>query len=745
MDNLYARVVVDLWAPGIGDRYFHYLIPSKYISQVREGTRVMVPFGNRKLLGFVMGFDSTPDVDKVKEIISVVDQIPLLTRELLDLARWISSFYISPLVEVLKAILPNFYATTIKAKEITVVKLAVSDEEAGKYAAVNRKRAPRQSRILDILLKGGEMSLKDLLNLSQAGRQSVKALQGKNLLDLSNKRVIRGPFEDKLFGLNPRLKLNPKQEEVLTGIKNHLQRGLSGNILLHGVTGSGKTEIYLQVIEEVVKGGKEALVLVPEISLTPQMVKWFRGRFGSLVTVLHSRLSQGERYDQWCRIRQGEIKIVIGPRSAVFAPFSNLGIIIIDEEHETTYKQEESPRYDARDAAKRRSCFFSCPVVLGSATPSVEAYYRAQEGEDMLLSIRDRVEKRPLPPVEVIDLKEEINRGNRTLFSKKLYESIKITLQKKQQVILFLNRRGFATFLVCRECGYVLRCSHCSITLTYHANQELLKCHYCHQEKGVPEACPGCGGNYIRFLGLGTQRVEKGVRDLFPQARILRMDVDATTRKGSHLDIFKTFQRGDADILIGTQMIAKGFDFPRVTLVGVILADTALNLPDFRAGERTFQLLTQVAGRTGRSSLGGKVIVQTFNPEHYSIMAAKKHDYQAFYQEELRLREQFQYPPYNQLVRVGFSSVSENNLSQKAGEFKGMLMESLKGIKAEVLGPCPCPLSKIRGRYRWHLVIKSKDFSGIHRASRQVWEEFYKGSRNKDFRVILDINPINML
>ncbi|MDO9574627.1 MAG: primosomal protein N', partial [Candidatus Contubernalis sp.] len=366
-------------------------------------------------------------------------------------------------------------------------------------------------------------------------------------------------------------------------------------------------------------------------------------------------------------------------------------------------------------------------------------------GDDMLLSIRDRVEQRPLPPVEVIDLKEEVNRGNRTLFSKKLYESMKITLLRKQQVILFLNRRGFATFLVCRECGFVLRCSHCSITLTYHASQELLKCHYCHQEKGVPEECPGCGGSYIRFLGLGTQRVEKGVRDLFPQARVLRMDMDATARKGSHQDIFKTFQRGDADILIGTQMIAKGFDFPRVTLVGVILADTALNLPDFRSGERTFQLLTQVAGRTGRSSLGGKVIVQTFNPEHYSIMAAKEHDYQAFYQEELRLRDQFQYPPFNQLIRVVFSSLSEKSLSQKAGDFKGMLMEALNGTQAELLGPCPCPLSKIRGRYRWHLVIKSEDFSGVHRVSRQVWEEFCKGSGNKNFRVILDINPINML
>lgn len=744
MDNQYARVVVDLPAPGIGDRYFHYKIPLNFISMVQVGTRVMVPFGSRKLLGFVVGFDASPEVDKVKEIIKVVDPFPLLTRELLDLARWISSLYMSPLVEVLKAILPNFYATT-KPKEITVVKLTVERENALTHLEMIRKRAPKQARILDILLQRGEISLQDLLNASEAGRQSVKTLQEKNLLTLDKKRIIRGSFEQKLFGLTSKLKLNPKQAELLEGIKHQIEAGLAGTVLLHGVTGSGKTEIYLQAIEEVVKTGKEALVLVPEISLTPQMVKWFRGRFGSMVTVLHSRLSQGERYDQWCRIREGEIKIVIGPRSAVFAPFTNLGIIIIDEEHETTYKQEESPRYDARDAAKKRGSFYCCPVVLGSATPSVEAYYHARKGTDLLLSLKERVEQRPLPPVEVVDLKEEINRGNRTLFSSTLYENMKMVLDKKQQVILFLNRRGFATFLVCRECGFVLRCSNCSITLTYHASQDLLKCHYCHHEKRVPEECPGCGGNYIRFLGLGTQRVEKGVKDLFPRARVLRMDMDATTRKGAHQDIFNAFKRGEADILIGTQMIAKGFDFPRVTLVGVILADTALNLPDFRSGERTFQLLTQVAGRTGRSSLGGKVIVQTFNPDHYSILAAKHHDYETFFQEEISLREEFQYPPFTQMIRVVFSSLSEKVLSQKAGEFKEMLESSLEGIQAELLGPCPCPLSKVRGRYRWHLVIKSQNFQGIHGVSRWVWEEFYKAAGNKELRITLDVNPINML
>ena len=742
--NQYARVVVDLPAPGIGDRYFHYKIPKEFLSQIQEGTRVMVPFGSRKLLGFVVGFDSSPEVDRVKEINRVVDPFPLLTKELLDLARWISDLYISPLVEVLKAILPNFYATT-KPKEVTVIKLAVQQKEALSYRDKIKRRAPKQAQILEVLMQQKKIPLQDLLQVSGAGRQSVKALQEKKLLIMDRERVMREPFQQKLFGLSSRLQLNPKQSELLGIIKHKIDKKLPGTILLHGVTGSGKTEIYLQAIEEVLKNGREALVLVPEISLTPQMVKWFRGRFGSLVTVLHSRLSQGERYDQWCRIREGEIKIAIGPRSAVFAPFTNLGIIIIDEEHETTYKQEESPRYDAREAAKKRGDFYSCPVVLGSATPSVEAYYSAREGKDLLISLKERVEHRPLPPVEVVDLKEELSGGNRTLFSSILYNHMEKVLSRKQQIILFLNRRGFATFMVCRECGFVLRCSNCSITLTYHASQDLLKCHYCHHEKRVPEQCPGCGGSCIRFLGLGTQRVEKGVKDLFPRARVLRMDMDATTRKGSHQDIFKVFQRGEADILIGTQMIAKGLDFPRVTLVGVILADTALNLPDFRSGERTFQLLTQVAGRTGRSSLGGKVIVQTFNPDHYSIMAAKHHDYESFFEEEISLRKEFQYPPFNRLIRVVFSSLSEKFLSQKAGEFKGMLERSLRGIQAEILGPCPCPLSKVRGRYRWHLVLKSLDFAEIHRVSREAWQEFYKTAGNREIRITLDVNPITML
>lgn len=744
MEKVFARVVVDLTVPGIGNKYFHYLVPSGTLTPLEEGMRVLVPFGGRKLTGFITGFDSQPEIDaqKVKKIIKILDPFPLITEELMNLASWISQFYLSPLVEVLKAILPNF-SIKVKAREELWVKIKGDPVEIIDNLERLKNRAPKQALVITVLLQKGEMPLKRLIKECQTSRQTVKALENKGLVELNYKRLMREPLGH-VYGVNPKLKLNEQQAEALKIIKNSMS-GKPETLLLHGITGSGKTEVYLQAIEEVIKQKKEAIVMVPEISLTPQMVAWFRGRFGDMVTVLHSKLSQGERYDQWLKILKGEVKIVVGPRSAVFAPFSNLGIIIIDEEHETTYKQEKTPRYDAREVARRRSEVNKCPLILGSATPSVESYYEALKGTSALIKMDKRVEDRPLPPVKVVDVREEIRNGNRTLFSRELYWGIKNTLEKKQQVILFINRRGFATFVVCKECGYIMRCPHCSITLNYHRYGDLLKCHYCYYKKKVPPKCPNCHGSYIRFLGLGTQRVEKEVKDLFPSARILRMDVDATTRKGSHQEIFKTFKRGEADILIGTQMVAKGLDFPRVTLVGVIAADTALNLPDFRAGERTFQLLTQVAGRTGRSSLGGKVIIQTYTPEHYSISSAKTHNYEAFFNDEIKLRKDFGYPPFSSLLRVVFSGLQEKDLARAAGEFKESLGYYLRDLGGEILGPGPCPLSKIKGRYRWHLVLKSKDVGSINKAVKTVWEQVYRKFDSKDIRIIIDINPINML
>ncbi len=746
MEDKFARVVVDIANPGIGSKYFHYRIPGEQSTLIQEGARVLVPFGRRKLLGFVTGFDSSPEIEegKVKNIIEVIDPIPLLNKELMDLARWISQLYLCPLSEVLKAIIPGSYAR-VKAKEITLVRINKCRKTIVSFIEDYEKKAPKQVQVLSLIMSQGEMPLTELLEIVGTSHQTVNALEKKGLIELHKKRVSRSPFPQKLFGVSRKLKLNVQQLQALETIKSSLNNQEPGTILLHGITGSGKTEVYLQAIEEVIRIGKEALVLVPEISLTPQMVNWFRARFGSLVSVLHSKLSAGERYDQWCSILEGETKIAVGPRSAVFAPFNNLGIIIIDEEHESTYKQEENPRYDARKVAQRRSRINRCPLILGSATPSVDTYYQAAAGLNVLINIDSRIQERPLPPVKVIDLKEEVKKGNKNFLSSELCREVELSLEKKQQAILFINRRGFASFVVCKECGFVQRCPNCSITLTYHSRGERLKCHYCHYERKVPELCPQCQGYYIRFLGLGTQRVESEVKELFPHARILRMDRDTTSRRHSHQEIFKTFKQGKADILIGTQMVAKGLDFPRVTLVGVIAADTALNLPDFRAGERTFQLLTQVAGRAGRSSLGGKVLIQTYCPHHYSIVTAMNHDYHNFYNKEIRLREEFGYPPFSYLLRVVFSGSEEKDLSNIAILFKDNLSSLLKNDKGEIMGPGPCPLSKIKGRHRWHLMLKSADLRIISNAAQRVFEEVYSTAKGKNIRITLDVNPLNML
>lgn len=747
MEGKYARVVVDLSAPEISNRYFHYLVPPEILPVLQRGMRVLVPFGRRKITGFVTGFDKEPQVKEVKEIIRVIDSFPLMTEELLDLASWISSYYLCPLGEVLRTVLPSFYSK-LKAKEVKYVTLRGTEEEINSTIEKTKKRAPRQGEVLEVLLQGKEMPLKELLEKTGASHQAINALSKKGLVEVSRERVTRDPFQGKLYGLSKPLPLSRQQEQALKIIKESLEEGKEtppSRILIHGVTGSGKTEVYLQAIEEVIKKGQEALFLVPEISLTPQMVAWFRGRFGPLVTLLHSRLSQGERYDQWCKVLEGKVKVVVGPRSAIFAPFSNLGIIIIDEEHENAYKQGESPRYDAREVAGKRSLLNNCPLVMGSATPSVESYHQAVEGNYKLVEMDSRVEERPLPPVKIIDLKKEGSQGNKNLFSRELYWSIKESLERKEQVILFLNRRGFASFTLCKECGYVIRCPNCTITLTYHMSEGLLKCHYCQFEKEVPSCCPNCQGVFMRFIGLGTQRVEREAKKLFPQARILRMDMDTTRNKKSHEEIFKAFKRGQGDILIGTQMVAKGLDFPKVTLVGVILADTSLNFPDFRGGERTFQLLTQVAGRTGRSSLGGKVLVQTFVPEHYSIERVLDHDYPGFFQEEISLRRDFQYPPFSSLLRVIFSGKEEEELARAAYRFQELMEERASLFEGELMGPGPCPLNRIKDKFRWHLVVKRESLDGIDKKGKEILEDINREFKDKGVRVILDVNPVNML
>jgi primosomal protein N' (replication factor Y) len=504
----------------------------------------------------------------------------------------------------------------------------------------------------------------------------------------------------------------------------------------------------MQAIGKMLEKGKGSIVLVPEISLTPQTVFRFASRFGKRVTVLHSKMSMGERYDQWRRIKSGQADIVVGARSAIFAPMPNLGFIVIDEEHETSYKQDESPRYHARDVAIKRAELVNAVVVLGSATPSLESYYKALRKEYRLLSLPTRIDDAKMPPVEVVDMRTELmQKKNRSIFSISLHEAIEDRLAREEQVILFLNRRGFSTFILCRECGYVAKCRNCDISLTYHSSGETLVCHHCNHHERVPAVCPTCKGNYIRHFGTGTQKVEEETRKAFPEASIERMDVDTMTRKGAYKRILEAFKERDIDILIGTQMIAKGLDFPNVTLVGVISADTAINLPDFRAGERTFDLLTQVAGRAGRGKVEGEVIIQTYNPEHYSILAAQDHDYRSFYRQEIVNREMLSYPPFSHFARILLRGLSEN-VTMVATETLESLLRSFQEInfpELEIMGPAPAPIAKIKNYYRWQILLKSPDPSEIRKLINMAFEKLPSQISKGEIAVTIDMDPMAIL
>jgi primosomal protein N' (replication factor Y) len=511
-------------------------------------------------------------------------------------------------------------------------------------------------------------------------------------------------------------------------------------MLLYGVTGSGKTEVYLQAIACMLQKELASIVLVPEIALTPQMTERFVARFGNKVAVLHSRLSAGERYDEWCRVARGEALVVIGARSAVFAPVPKLGLIILDEEHEITYKQEETPRYHARDIALRRAEMHGAAVILGSATPSLESYTKALRGEYRLAKLPQRIAGRPLPPVEIVDMREELKSGNRSIFSRTLQAALRDALAAGKQAIIFLNRRGYSTFVLCRTCGHVMRCPACNVSLKFHSTLAMLCCHYCDYREPYPSACPACGGRYIRHFGTGTQKVEEELRRRFPAARPLRLDADSTARKGEYRQILASFRRGEANVLVGTQMIAKGLDFPKVTLVGVITADTALNLPDFRAGERTFQMLTQVAGRAGRGATGGRVVIQTYTPEHYAVVAARKHDFETFYREESARRKELGYPPFGYLVRLLVSGGVEGNVMKAASLLTGFL-----GTEIEIWGPSPCPLEKVRGRYRWQLVLRGDELEPLLAAAKEAANRFRQCAVTAKVRLSLDVEPLHLL
>lgn len=787
-----AKVVVDVPSKGT-DRPFDYLVPPEFIGEVQIGSRVEVPFGPRKIIGYVIGLTLSSPNEKLKRILDVKDILPPLTQELIQLGQAMAEEYFCHTITAFQSMIPavlkgkyqkkvyfgsNETAFDEESKPLYQVlkektfcsfdqaeqligrpalrkliqhgKIRV-EEHVGDRVTKERiswvkvknadlqlipKRAKKQAEVMQYLLQGeAEIPLPTLLAQTGASRQAVNALVERGLVQIEEKEQYRDPYRDVTFQPTVPLVLTSEQQQAFDTIKTPIKTGQYQTILLHGVTGSGKTEIYLQTIEEVLQQGKEAIVLVPEISLTPQMVERFKGRFGEKVAVLHSRLSAGERYDEWRKIRRGEVQVAIGARSAIFAPFTKLGLIIIDEEHESSYKQEESPRYHAREIARWRAQFHQAAVVLGSATPSLESYFHARTGVYKWVTLKERVQGRPFPTVETVDMREELKQGNRTMFSRALTAAIQETIARGEQVVLFLNRRGYATFVLCRSCGEVSSCEHCDIALTYHHTNRTLRCHYCGYTEKVPAICPKCQSEHIRHFGTGTQKVEEELAKHFPGIRVIRMDMDTTSKKGSHERLLRSFGEGEADVLLGTQMIAKGLDFPKVTLVGVIAADTMLNLPDFRAVERTYQLLTQVSGRAGRHEQPGKVIIQTYQEDHYSIQMVAKHESEAFYRRELLLRKQHHYPPFCGLFTITISHIDRVLAMKRAVEIANVLRGN---SSYEVLGPVAPSVSKIKDRHRIQVIVKYPNDQLIIREIQSKWKMTETWPKDKELRIQID-------
>ena len=583
----------------------------------------------------------------------------------------------------------------------------------------------------------GKYTKSELININSISQYKLNKLIEKGLLAVEEETVFR--YNNRAYNVDYEKKLTLEQKYVLDTY-NSSQNNL---FLLKGVTGSGKTEVYMRMVEEVLEKNQSAIVLVPEISLTPQMIERFKGRFGKNVALFHSKLSDGERFDEWFRVKEGKAKLVVGARSAIFLPVKNLGLIIIDEEHENTYKSDQNPKYQTKEVAEFLSEQKGCRVVLGSATPTIESYYRALIGELDLLELNSRVDGKAMPPMEVIDMRNELRSGNISLFSRELFKEIQEKLSKGEQIILFLNRRGFSTFVSCRSCGYVFKCEECDISMTYHRSG-LLVCHYCGKTKRAPQKCPKCDSKYVKFFGAGTQRVEEEVKKYFKDARVLRMDVDTTRSKDSYENIYNTFKERKADILIGTQMISKGLDFKNVTLVGILAADMSINIPDYRAAERTFQIITQVAGRAGRGQKQGKVVIQTYTPEHYSLEYAVNYDYEGFYEKEFTVRALMKYPPFGKILLINGISKKEDllkNFMHKISNVIKPLVE--KEVDVDVLGPIPCLVSKVKENYRWQIVVKGEFNSEF---AKKIKELLYDENKNvyNDIRISMDINPNNL-
>lgn len=652
--------------------------------------------------------------------------------------------YIQQLCQCGAVSIEECYQQKINAKSIKGVTLARPREEIAEEMENNAIKKIQHIRVLEILLDNELVSVADIQRFAGVTSSVLDTLSKYGYICYKSIELQRNPLKDKNYFKTEHLPPTEEQKAALGILTHQLDGNTFKESLIHGITGSGKTEVYLQLISHCFDMGRKAILLVPEISLTPQMVERFVSRFGKRVAVMHSRLSLGERFDQWRLISEGKVDVVVGARSAVFAPVADLGLVIIDEEHEGSYKSESMPRYNAKDVARKRCEINNALLVYGSATPAVDTYYRAKQGELSLIEMKNRPNTAELPSVELVDMRVELENGNKTPFSSRLEEELKKNLENGQQSILFLNRRGFSTFVICRSCGHTMKCPDCNIALTYHTKSDRLICHYCGFTVKNPVKCPSCDSKHIRYFGVGTQKIEEDIKNKLPDSSVIRMDIDTICYKNAHEEILNRFKNENINIMVGTQMIAKGHDFPNVTLVGVLAADSMLNSGDFRANERTFQLLTQVAGRAGRGEKAGRVVIQTYNTEEYSILAACQHDFTGFYNQEILIRKRLGYPPFNNIAVVTFTGRKDRRVFELAKEVKPELLDS--GIADfTVLGPSRCPIPKIAGKYRWRMVIKAGDLNGLTEELTTMSDKVWKKIKDEDITMSIDINPYNML
>jgi primosomal protein N' (replication factor Y) len=730
----YAGIIVNNNSIQI-DKLFTYSIPESLRDTLKLGFRVKVPFGigNKLVDGFVLDlYHEFESKSIIKEVAGLCEDYPLLTSEDIKLISFMRNKYLCTYMECIKVFIPAGVTKGMKSKINEVI-------YTGKALDKKYNKEPYIFIYTTVLNNNGKFNRNELNKKFGISLSSLNTLLKYDFL--TNEKLIINRYDERVFNSYSEKVLNVEQQkavdEILSSSRNMF--------LIHGVTGSGKTEIYMKLVSSMLDKSKDSIILVPEISLTPQMVERFKGRFGKNIAVFHSKLSEGEKYDEWLRVKNGKVKVAIGARSAIFLPFNNLGLIVIDEEHEASYKSDSDPKYNASEIAQYRSKINNVKLVLGSATPSIDTYFKTECGEIEVIDLKYRADNARMPDIELIDMREELLSNNKSIFSKRLYEEISQRLEKNEQIILFLNRRGFSPFVSCRQCGYVFKCDNCDISLTYHHENDTLVCHYCGMKKRTTNVCPKCGSKYVKYFGVGTEKIEQEIKRYFPHARTLRMDFDTTRKKNSYEQIYNTFRDHKADILIGTQMIAKGLDFKEVTLVGVIAADLSLNLPDFRSAERTFQLITQVAGRAGRGEKSGKVIVQTYTPDNYSIIHSASNNYNDFYKQEISIRRDMNYPPFSKILAINMSSKNENllikNIQNVGSILKNVIIES---DKIEMLGPCPCSISKINEQFRWQILIKGEVTTEI---ANKIKDIVYESLREvyTDIRVGLDINPNNLL